>query len=92
MKWAYFRAKLLTKILLIFSTNHSHQDERFCTDLPEFADKHGQDCKNARLFGKCEDGTPANGYTEESLIGEANAQGVSILSACCQCGGGLDGK
>ena len=35
---------------------------------------------------------PANGYTEESLIGEANAQGVSILLACCQCGGGLEGK
>ena len=43
-------------------------------------------------MGKCKDGKPANGYTRGSLMKEANADGYSALSECCQCGGGLEGK
>ena len=42
-------------------------------------------------FGNCKDGIPAK-VAEEDLRSDANSDGISVLDACCGCGGGQIGK
>ena len=58
-------------------------------DIPNFKDKYGTTCARTKEFGNCNGGKPWK-QTLAQLQSDANAEGVSVLDACCVCGGGTD--
>ena len=60
-----------------------------CVDIPNFKDKYGTTCARTKEFGNCNGGKPWK-QTLAQLQSDANAEGVSVLDACCVCGGGTD--
>ena len=60
-----------------------------CEDIPNFKDKYGTTCARTKEFGNCNGGKPWK-QTIAQLQSDANAEGVSVLDACCVCGGGTD--
>ena len=61
-----------------------------CTDHPGYKDKYSTTCETTRELGNCRDGKRGN-IDEETLMSNANNDGVSVLDACCVCGGGNKG-
>ena len=65
-----------------------------CTDIPYYSDKNGVTCKKAVESGKCSNARPVGDTEderkkiEEELDGNKNSDGVSLMDACCECGGG----
>jgi len=65
-----------------------------CTDIPYYSDKKGMTCKKAVESGKCSNARPVGDTEderkkiEEELDGNKNSDGVSLMDACCECGGG----
>ena len=62
-----------------------------CTDIPGFKDKYSTTCTQTREFGNCKDRKAAK-YDEIELRENANTEGLSVLDACCVCGGGNKGS
>lgn len=62
-----------------------------CVDIPNFKDTHNTNCKQTEEYGNCKDGKPDK-VSESQLKLDANSDGVSVLDACCACGGGLKFK
>ena len=60
-----------------------------CVDIPNFKDKYGTTCARTKEFGNCNGGNPWKQNIAQ-LQSDANADGVSVLDACCVCGGGTD--
>ena len=77
-------------MFFIFHLNVEILGSGGCTDFPKFKDKYGTTCTEAGKFGNCKDGGPGK-YSAETLKNDANNQGVSVLDACCVCGGGIEG-
>ena len=66
-----------------------------CTDFNHFKDKYGATCEQVVEIGNCKNGAPNKVASRdiefksmENMQNDANAQGISVLDACCQCGGG----
>ena len=57
-----------------------------CIDIPNYKDKYGTTCSQTVNFGNCKHGEPL--LSIQQLHDEANSDGVSVLEACCACGGG----
>ena len=57
-----------------------------CIDIPNYKDKYGTTCSQTVNFGNCEHGEPL--IPDEQLIEDANSDDISVLDACCACGGG----
>ena len=56
-----------------------------------FKDKKGTTCAQTDELGKCKDGIWWKKEGREELMEDANSQGLSVLDACCACGGGNQG-
>ena len=63
-------------------------DQRNCKNLPGFKDKWGTTCERTMEDGNCKNGKPWGIPAEELGQKDANSDGVSVLDACCGCGGG----
>ena len=61
-----------------------------CIDVQGYKDKHGTTCKQTEEYGNCSGGKPVK-VDANLLKKDSNADGVSVLDACCACGGGLRG-
>ena len=56
-----------------------------CNDLPNFKDKYQTTCAQTKKFENCKGGRAIR----QGLENDANEDGISVLDACCVCGGGL---
>jgi len=64
------------------------ENQRNCKNLPGFKDKWGTTCERTMEDGNCKNGKPWGIPAEELGQKDANSDGVSVLDACCGCGGG----
>ena len=70
-------------ISFLFETALASQFQ--CKDLPNFKDKYLTTCAQTKRFKNCKGGRAI----KQGLENDANEDGISVLDACCVCGGGL---
>lgn len=66
-------------------------DTSGCIDFPGFEDKWKTNCTETGKHGNCKDGKAAK-VDEAQLRRDANDEGISVMDACCVCGGGTKGS
>ena len=55
--------------------------------MPNYKDKYSTTCEQTKKWGNCKGGKPGK-ISGARLQKDANSNGISVLDACCVCGGG----